>query len=87
MKYEYWLACLKGISQNKKILLRKRVKTAEELYYIEETRMEEFEFLNERNEIQYSRRKSMGIRGSDMKRWSIRGYGLSPGFRKIILNA
>lgn len=33
MKYEYWLACLKGISPNKKILLRKRVKTAEELYY------------------------------------------------------
>lgn len=32
MKYEYWLACLKGISPNKKILLRKRVKTAEELF-------------------------------------------------------
>ena len=58
MKYEYWLACLKGISPNKKILLRKRVKTAEELYYIEETRMEEFEFLNEteRNTIQQAKK-------------------------------
>lgn len=54
MKYEYWLACVKGISARKKILLRNQVKTAEELYYIEETQLEKFEFLNEkdRNTIQ-----------------------------------
>ena len=29
MKYEYWMACLKGIASSKKMLLRKRVKTAD----------------------------------------------------------
>lgn len=33
MKYEYWLACLKGISSGKKTLLRERAGTAEALYY------------------------------------------------------
>ena len=59
MKYEYWLACLKGISSGKKTLLRERAGTAEALYYIEETQMEGFEFLNEteRNTIVQTRKQ------------------------------
>ena len=59
MKYEYWLASIKGISTRKKMLLRKRVKTAEALYYIEEAQMGKFEFLNEkeRNTIQQARKQ------------------------------
>ena len=54
VKYEYWLADLNGIPLSKKILLRKCVKAAEELYYMEETQMRKFEFLDEgeRNTIQ-----------------------------------
>lgn len=44
--YEYWLAALK-ISDRKKTLLRTYMKTAEEVYYIEETSLHRFRFLNE----------------------------------------
>lgn len=37
MKYEYWYANIKGISNRRKSEIRKNVKTAEELYNIEET--------------------------------------------------
>lgn len=37
MKYEYWYANVKGISNKRKWEIRKNVKTAEELYNIEET--------------------------------------------------
>ncbi|HIX49523.1 MAG TPA: DNA-processing protein DprA [Candidatus Mediterraneibacter caccavium] len=59
MKYEYWLADLNGIPLSKKILLRKCVKAAEELYYMEETQMRKFEFLDEgeRNTIQQARKQ------------------------------
>lgn len=59
MKYEYWLADLNGIPLGKKILLRKCVKAAEELYYMEETQMRKFEFLDEgeRNTIQQARKQ------------------------------
>ncbi len=44
--YEYWLAAL-AISARKKILLRTYMKSAEEVYYIEETSLHQFQFLNE----------------------------------------
>ena len=75
MKYEYWMACLKGIASSKKMLLRKRVKTAEDLYYIEETELRKFEFLNEkeRNTIQQARKhRNLGAEYEEMFRKGIR---------------
>lgn len=46
--YEYWLAAL-PISDRKKTLLRSYMKSAEEVYYIEETTLRRFQFLNERD--------------------------------------
>ena len=37
MKYEYWFANIKGIGNQKKKRIRKRLVSAQELYYIEET--------------------------------------------------
>lgn len=37
-KYEYWFACVKGVRSRVKRELRERMKTAKEIYYIEETR-------------------------------------------------
>ncbi len=42
-KYEYWFANIKGISGNKKWKIRQGMKTAEELYYIEETVLKGYE--------------------------------------------
>ena len=60
MKYEYWLACVRGISARKKSLLKKHMKTAEAVYYIEETQLNKFEFLNERerNTIMQAKKQS-----------------------------
>ncbi len=59
MKYEYWLACLKGIPARKKTLLREYMKTAEAVYYIEEIQLDKFEFLNEkeRNTIMQAKKQ------------------------------
>ena len=40
MKYQYWFANIQGISCKKKLFLLSHVKSAEELYYIEETPLE-----------------------------------------------
>lgn len=40
MKYEYWYANINAISNREKIELRTSIKSAEELYYIEETELE-----------------------------------------------
>lgn len=60
MKYEFWLACIKGLSAHKKIRLRGCMKTAEAIYYIEETQLQKFEFLNEndRNKIMQAQKSS-----------------------------
>lgn len=39
MKYEYWFAAIRNLSDQKKILLREEIDTAEELYYIEESEL------------------------------------------------
>ena len=84
MKYEYWLACLKGISSGKKTLLRERAGTAEALYYIEETQMEGFEFLNEteRNTIVQTRKQWDVEREYDAA--AKKGSGLCHGFPRTI---
>ena len=40
MKYEYWFAKIQGINLRKKIRLRQCMKTAEAIYYIEETQID-----------------------------------------------
>ncbi len=47
MKYEFWMAGIQGVAAYKKIRLRERMKTAEAIYYIEETQLRKFRFLNE----------------------------------------
>lgn len=47
MKYEFWLAGIQGITTKKKIRLREYMKTAEAVYYIEETQLKKTGFLNE----------------------------------------
>lgn len=49
MEYEYWLAAMEGLSDKKKIQLRSYMKSARNVYYIEETQLEHIQFLNEEN--------------------------------------
>lgn len=42
MKYEYWLANIKGIGNRQKREIRASIKSAEELYYIDEKKLETF---------------------------------------------
>lgn len=49
MIYEYWFAALSQISDRKKILLRNRLKTAQDIFYIEGTKLKLIEFLNEKD--------------------------------------
>ena len=42
MEYEYWLAAMVGLSNQKKIVLRRRVKSAESIYNIEEKELKKF---------------------------------------------
>lgn len=59
MKYEYWLAAIAGISDRKKLLLRSYMKTARDVYYIEEKELNNFQFLNEkeRNTIRQAQKE------------------------------
>ena len=43
MKYEYWFANIQGISCKKKQYIRAKVRSAQELYYIEETELKKLE--------------------------------------------
>ena len=60
MKYEFWLAGIQGIRSEKKVMLRERMKTAEAIYYIEETQLQKYEFLNEndRNKIMQAQKNT-----------------------------
>lgn len=46
-KYSYWFAEVPKLSDSKKIQLRKKLKTEKRIYYIEETKLNELEFLSE----------------------------------------
>ena len=64
MKYEYWFAKIQGINLRKKIRLRQCMKTAEAIYYIEETQLKKIEFLNESEQdkiLKSKRKKSMKV--------------------------
>ena len=49
MKYEYWLACVRPLAGGKKEKLRSRAGSGEAVYYIEEKRLQEMEFLTEKD--------------------------------------
>ena len=51
MKYEYWFANLKGISNERKRQIRRNFKTAEELYYIEETALKMYDIQEKERKI------------------------------------
>lgn len=51
MKYEYWFANLKGIGNERKREIRSNLKSAEELYYIEETELKTFELQDKERRI------------------------------------
>ena len=46
MMYEYWLAAIPKLSDKKKMLLRKKIGTGKDIFYIEETKLMTHEFLN-----------------------------------------
>ena len=47
-KYEYWLASIQNLSDNKKHKLRKHMGSAKRAYYIEETELNTLNFLSEK---------------------------------------
>lgn len=47
--YTCWLAAMPGLTDRKKILLQKYMKSAKAVYYIEEIHLERFSFLNEKD--------------------------------------
>ena len=49
LKYRYWLAKIKGLSSDKKVKLVKMIKSAERIYYIEETKLSKTELLNKKD--------------------------------------
>lgn len=49
MQYEYWFAGVTQIADKKKILLRNHFGTAQNIFYIEETKLKSFAFLNEKD--------------------------------------
>lgn len=68
MKYEYWLAGVKGLSTAKKSLLRKHMKTAKAVYYIEETHLNKLEFLNEKDRNKIMQAKKQGDPGPEYEK-------------------
>lgn len=49
MKYEYWFAEITSLSDRKKYMLRKQMGSGERIFYIEETKLKEMGFLNEKD--------------------------------------
>lgn len=49
MEYEYWFASIPTISERKKHLLRKKLGDGKCIFYIEETKLRELKFLNEKD--------------------------------------
>ena len=80
MEYEYWLACIQGISVQKKIFLKECMKTAEAIYYIEETQLQKFEFLNEQERNKIIQAKRSGSVSSDYQAMCEKGIRFIPYF-------
>ena len=83
MEYEFWLAGIQGVAAHKKIRLRECMKTAEAIYYIEETQLHHFEFLNEndRNKIMQAQKNSCFR--TDYEKMNEKGIQFVPFFSKV----
>ena len=51
MKYEYWFANIKGLGNKEKFQIRSSIKTAEELYYMEEKAIEKVVGKKEKSQV------------------------------------
>ena len=80
MKYEYWLAGVRGLSTAKKSLLRRHMKTAEAVYYIEETQLNKLEFLNEKDRNKIIQAKKQGDPGPEYEKMLEKGIQFIPWF-------
>ena len=80
MKYEYWMACIRGISAKKKTLLREHMKTAEAVYYIEETQLNNLQFLNEKERNTILQAKKQGNLESEYEKMLEKGIRFIPWF-------
>ena len=80
MIYEFWYAGLQGVAAQKKICLRECMKTAEAIYYMEETQLRKFEFLNERERNRIIQAQKIRDFGSQYQKMTERGIRFIPYF-------
>ena len=79
MEYEYWLSKIRGISARKKCLLREYMKSAEAVYYIEETHLKQLGFFSEKEHSVLMSAKKKVEPGENTGRRVEKGLGLGRG--------
>lgn len=82
MIYEYWLAGIKKISDNKKKKLREAYGSAKEIYYIEETRFKSQGFLTEKDVEQLKTAKKQKKLEEKYHNMEEKGIDFVPYFQK-----
>ena len=87
MVYEFWFARIQGVPAQKKICLRECMKSAEAIYYIEETRLRSFEFLNEQERERIIRAGEDQEYKTEYEKMTNGGSGLSRTFLRNIRNS
>ena len=78
MEYEYWLAKVRGVSARKKCLLREYMKSARDVYYIEETHLKSLTFLNEKERGALAQAKQRPAPAEEYKKMLERGIRFVP---------
>ena len=78
MEYEYWLSKIRGISARKKCLLREYMKSAEAVYYIEETHLKQLGFLSEKEHSVLMSAKKQVVPGEEYRRMVEKGIRFVP---------
>ncbi len=79
MIYEYWLAGIRPLSDKKKRMLREQLGSGEAAYYIEETKLRELSFLDEK-EVKLILRAEKGQIREDYRRLKDAGIDFIPYF-------
>lgn len=75
MIYEYWFASVPHVTDRKKYLLREQLGTGKHIFYIEETKLRQYKFLNEEDVhiiIQAQKMTDLEERFEELKRDEIR---------------
>lgn len=75
--YEYWLAVIHGISDRKKQKLREYMKSAKEVYYIEETQLKELDFLTDENKNALRAAKKDTSFEKEWEKWKKQGIWMT----------